>query len=170
MHDSSETKERLLAIVNGESEPETLPETWTSEPYVVPAAIGNDVKFNYVKLDSEQLAEEIKRNPCLWDQFDLKFRSLTLETTRRPLRAMSNWHLALALAAGQVSGVVGSQSGQRFLIKGGTHKEKVRSVSQEVDEENRLTSTTVLTDRFVPVIRAIDFTPGDHFGRVVEIR
>ncbi len=169
-HDNSETKERLLAMVNGELEPETLPESWSAEPYVVPASLGNDVKFNYVKLDSDQLADEIKRNPCLWDQFDLKFRSLALETSRRPLRAMSNWHLAMALAAGQVSGVVRSQSGQQFLIKGGTHKEKVRSVTQEIDEDNRLTSTTVLTDRFVPVIRAIDFTPGPDYARVVEIR
>lgn len=168
--DVSRVKDRLLAIVNGEQEPEVLPQTWTSEPYVIPASIGGDAKFSYVKMDSVQLADEIDRNPCLWDQFDLKFRSIALETTRRPLRKMSNWHLALALAAGQVSGVVRSQSGQEFLIKGGTHKEKVRTVSQEVDDENRLTSTTVLTDRFVPVIRAIDFTPGDNYARVVEIR
>ncbi|HED40444.1 MAG TPA: hypothetical protein ENJ13_08460 [Chromatiales bacterium] len=119
-----------MAIVNGEQEPEVLPQTWTSEPYVVPASVGGDVKFSYVKMGSAQLADEIDRNPCLWDQFDLKFRSIALETTRRPLRKMSNWHLALALAAGQVSGVVRSQSGQQFLIKGGTHKEKVRTVSQ----------------------------------------
>ena len=168
--DTSGTKKRLLSIVNGELELETLPENWTSEPYVVPASLGEDIKFHYVKLDPAQLADEINRNPCLWPQFDLKFRSTALETKRRPLRQMSNWHLALALAAGQVSGVVQSNSGQRFLIKGSTHKEKVRSVTQEVDDDNRLTSITTLTDQFVPVIRAIDLTPGPNYGGVIEIR
>ena len=55
-------------------------------------------------------------------------------------------------------------------MSAGTHEEKVRSVTQEIDEDNRLTSTTVLTDRFVPVIRAIDFTPGPDYARVIEIR
>ena len=169
-HDVTGAKDRLLSIVNGEQEPETLPECWASEPYVVPQSPSGDVKFNYVKVDTAQLADEIKRNPCLWDQFDLKFRSVALETSRRPLRKMSGWHLALSLAAGQVSGVIQSQTGQQFLIKGGTHKEKVRSVSTVVDEDNRRTSTTTLTDRFVPIIRAIDFTPGPDYARVVEIR
>jgi len=169
-NDTSDAKERLLSIVGGEVELDILPEIWSSEPYVVPASLGGDVKFNYMKLDTAQLADEIQRNPCLWNQFELKFRSVALETSRRPLRKMSDWHLALALASGQVSGLVQSKDGQQFLIKGGTHKEKTRSVSTEIDEDNRLTSITTLTDRFVPVIRAIDFTPGPDYARVVEIK
>jgi len=168
--DDPETRSRLLSIVSGELEPETLPETWPQEPYVVPAAAGSEVKFHYVKIDAAQLQEEIRRNPCLWDQFNLKFRHLTLESHRRPLRPLTNWHLALSLAAGQVSGVVQSKDGRRFLIKGGTHKEKMREVRTEIQPDDTVTSTTILTDKFVPTIRAIDFTPGTDFARVVEIR
>jgi len=168
--DKSGAKQRLLSIVAGELEPDELPEQWSLEPYEVPTSPGGEVKFNYTRLDADQLFDETQRNPCLWDQFDLKFRRLALESSRRPLRSMSDWHLALALAAGQVSGLVRSQDGRQFLIKGGTHKEKMREVRQEIQPDNTLTSTTILTDRFVPTIRAIDFTPGPDYARVVEIR
>lgn len=169
-NDDPEMRNRLLSIVSGELEPKILPEAWSQEPYVVPAAPGGEVKFNYVKIDAGQLNEEIRRNPCLWDQFNLKFRRLALESSRRPLRPLSNWHLALSLAAGQVSGVVQSKDGRRFLIKGGTHKEKMREVRTEIQPDDTVTSTTILTDKFVPTIRAIDFTPGPDYARVIEIR
>ncbi len=168
--DGSSSRERLLAIVTGEIEPETLPEVWAGQPYVVPAAMGNEVKFNYVKLDSQQLADEIQRHRCLWDQFDLTFRRHDLENARRPLRKMTDWHLAQALVAGQVSGLVSSRDGRQLLVKGGTHKEKVKEVIQETNPEGAVTSTTIFTDRFVPTIRAIDFTPGANYAQVVEIR
>lgn len=43
----------------------------------------------------------------------------------------------------------------------------------EVEEKanGRITETRILTDRFVPVIRALDFTPDSpDFGRVLVIR
>jgi len=169
-NDDPAIRKRLYSIISGELDPETLPKTWPQEPYVVPAAPGGDVKFNYIKIDAGQLEEEIRRNPCLWDQFHLKFRRLALETSRRPLRPLSSWHLALSLAAGQVSGVVRSKDGRQFLIKGGTHKEKMRDVRKEIQPDNTVTSTTTLTDIFVPTIRAIDFTPGPNYARVIEIR
>lgn len=168
--DTFGTRERLLSIVAGETEPETLPEVWPDLPYVVPAAVGGEVKFNYVKLDAGQLADEIRRHRCLWDQFDLKFRRRDLENARRPLRKMTDWHLAQALVAGQVSGLVRSRDGRQLLVKGGTHKEKVKEVLKETNPEGDVTSTTIFTDRFVPTIRAIDFTPGPDYARVIEIR
>jgi hypothetical protein len=41
---------------------------------------------------------------------------------------MSEWHLSLALAAGQVSGVVESKDGRLLLVKGRTFKEKKETI------------------------------------------
>jgi len=163
-------RQQLIAIGQGEHKPAILPEVWPDTPYAVPAAPSGEVKFNYAKIDAEQLQAEIQRHPCLWDQFDLKFRCLAVEQHRRPLRLLSKWHLALTLAAGQASGKVQSKDGRLFLIKGGTHKEKVKKIEKEIQADNTVTSTTILTDKFVPTIRAIDFTPGPDFARVIEIR
>ena len=83
---------------------------------------------------------------------------------------MSQWHLALALAAGQVTGAVTSPSGRTLLIKGDTFKRKQRSVQTEINDKGEASQTIVLTDVFEPVIRAIDFTPGEQLGNVVTIR
>ncbi|MDH5181133.1 MAG: DUF6094 domain-containing protein [Gammaproteobacteria bacterium] len=163
-------RQHLIAIGLGEQEAAILPEVWEETPYVVPAAPGGEVKFHYAKLDTAQLQAEIQRHRCLWDQFDLKFRHPALEHHRRPLCQLSNWHLALALAAGQVSDVVHSKDGRMFLIKGGTHKEKLREAKSEIQADDSVVNTTVLTDKFVPTIRAIDFTPGPEFSRVIEIK
>jgi len=85
---------------------------------------------------------------------------------RRSLRPF-----ALALAAGQVSGVVRAADGRVYVIKGDTHKEKEAKVEVEEKPNGRITETRILTDRFVPVIRALDFTPGSpSFGQVLVIR
>ena len=46
---------------------------------------------------------------------------------RPPVRELSRWHLALALAlaAGAISGVVRSKSGRILVVKGDTYKDKV---------------------------------------------
>jgi len=36
--------------------------------------------------------------------------------------------------------------------------------------DGSVAETRVLTDKFVPVIRGIDFTPGAKFGSIVTIR
>jgi hypothetical protein len=138
--------------------------------YTVPAAPPGDVRFVAGRLDPRQLADELRRYPCLWDQFELRFARIE-RNHRRPLRALSRWHLALALAAGQVSGVVTSRDGRRFVVKGDTHKEKTTRVEIEETDDGAVRETRILTDRFVPVIRAIDFTPGSKsFGQIITIR
>jgi hypothetical protein len=126
------------------------------------------VKFTYTVVEPEQLAEEVRRLPGLWSQFELRFAQRA-QPHRPPLRALSRWHLALALAAGQVSGPVRSDDGRVFVVKGDTHKEKVAKVEIE-ETDDSVTEIRTLTDVFVPTIRAIDFTPGPGFGRVLTIR
>lgn len=159
----------MLESVN-EMPPPVLPEDWPHAPYEVPAALPGEMTFVYSRLEPRQLADELRRHRGLWERFTPVF-GMTSHRRRRPLRALSDWHLALALAAGQVSGVVQAGDGRVYVIKGDTHKEKEARTEVEEKPNGDLLETRILTDRFVPVIRALDFTPGSpDFGRVLVIR
>jgi hypothetical protein len=167
--DARRVSRQLQAIGQGDLPP-VLPETWSDAPYVIPAITENALTFYSATLDAKQVEEEIGRYPCLWPQFADKFSALA-RPTRRPLMALSPWHLALALAAGQVAGVVTSKDGRQYLIKGDTHKEKVRSSSFERAERGETVEVITQLDRFIPVIRALDMTPhSSQFGDVLTIR
>lgn len=162
---------RLEAIGRGELPPE-LPEYWHGDPYLVPAITDESgFSFTAIRLDVEQLAAEVNRlgHSTLWPQFSSMF-SHGGQTHRRPLRNLSSWHLALALAAGQISGIVRSRDGRTLLIKGNTFKEKEVSVERAERADGSVAETRIMTDKFVPVIRGIDFTPGLSFGEIVTIR
>ena len=167
---NSALQKQLEAVGAGQLA-EVLPEHWSAEPYRVPAAPAEPIAFTVVRLDPAQLAKEIAANASgsLWPQFARHFGS-SLQVMRRPLRDLSRWHLALALAAGQISGVVQSADGRRLLIKGDTFKDKDIQRSYEAGSDGEITETTVATDKFVPCITGIDFTPGPHFGELVTIR
>ncbi len=160
----------LEAIGRGE-QPETLPEDWRDDPYLVPGMTeGAEFSFRALRLDAAQLEAEIDRlaGHTLWPRFPALFTS-TQTPNRPPLRAMSKWHLALALAAGQIGGVIRSRTGRTLLIKGDTFKEKETRVEYEERQDGSVAETRILTDRFVPVIRAIDLTPGPGYGDIVTI-
>ena len=163
---------KRLELVGGGTLPPGLPEQWCDEPYLVPQA-GDEAAFafNAISLDAAQLAEEVHRlaGNTLWPQLGATFTSAA-RPHRRPLRNLSRWHLALALAAGQISGVVEAQDGRRLLIKGDTFKDKATQVDRVTRDDGSSQETTVATDIFVPVIRGIDFTPGPTFGDIVTIR
>jgi hypothetical protein len=121
-------------------------------------------------MDGRQLEAEIQAHGGLWSQFDVKFERSTA-TQRRPLRALSNWHLALALAAGQVAGVVRSGDGRVYIIKGDTHKDKRVKVEMEERGKDKFAEVRIAADIFVPVIRAIDVTPSsESIGSILTIR
>lgn len=163
--------ERLLAFGRGEDQ-ETLPSAWPHAPYPIPSAPPVDsFHFTVTRLDARQLQAELDAGLAqgsLWPRFA---EHLCPRATRpkRPLRAMTDWHLALALAAGQISGIVHSREGRRLLIKGRTHKRKDMQVLHETASDGTVSETRVLTDRFVTVIRAIDLTPGPGLGQVLTI-
>lgn len=167
----SATVRRLEAIGRGELPPE-LPECWTEEPYRVPAMTDPQAfAFTVTRVDAAQLAEELQRyrSHTLWPQFGRVFGGRVV-APRRPLAEMSPWHLALALAAGEIAGVVRAADGRVMLVKGDTFKEKDRKVEFSTDEQGQVQETVTLTDRFVPAIKAIDFTPGPAYGDIVTIR
>jgi hypothetical protein len=167
--DVTSVREALAAVGEGYLPPE-LPAVWPYEPYTVPAAPAGEVTFVQTRLDARQLQEVISEHRCLWERFDVLFGSTGL-APRRPLRALSPWHLGLTLAAGQVSGIVTAKDGRVYVIKGDTHKEKEVKVEHEVNHKGDVRETRIHTDRFVPVIRALDFTPDSPtFGRALQIR
>ncbi|QNM95501.1 DUF6094 domain-containing protein [Chitinimonas koreensis] len=170
--DSPDTKlaARLEAIGRGEL-PEILPTNWHLQPYRVPPAPAEALRFQAIRIDGRQLADELGRTAqhTLWPQFDHYFGARTLPH-RRPLCEPSDWHLAYALAAGQLSGEVSAPDGRRFLITGDTYKERTSQVAFEENDDGDLVEVRTLTDKFVPVIVALDFTPGPGYGDVVTIR
>lgn len=157
------TKALLEAVGRGEEIPR-LPEQWTEAPYVVPPITAMEPKFHYTGLDARQLAEELAGCPSLWDRFPVHFAA-GATVHRRPATAMRPWHLALGLAAGQISGEVKAEDGRVLIVQGHTRKEQM--VTTTTDEEGDVTITR--TDRFVPEIRAWDFTPGQSFGELIHI-
>lgn len=159
----------------GELKEQILPEVWADAPYVVPgselqAGAEGGFDFRAVRIDAEQLSDELHRiePQLLWNGFEQTFNQVRA-LARRPLRDMSRWHLALALAAGQVTGVIRSEGGRTLLIKGDTYKRKERTKTVAVDEDGNVSETVTMLDKFVPVISAIEFTPGPYQGRVIRI-
>lgn len=173
--ESQELKHYLLSIGQGEIVPESLPED-DSEIldetfyYTVPPIVDNKINFQYVKMDPEQLQDEISQQPVLWQRFDLIFRNVMVKK-RQPLRQLTDWHMALMLAAGHVNGVVTSEDGSKtFVIKGDTHKKKDVKVTRNENNDGSVSEVRTATDKFVPVIRAFDFTPGKSYGSIIMIQ
>ncbi len=161
----------MLETVGRGELPDTLPDYWAEEPYLVPGVVESaEFAFRALRVDAAQLASELGRLVAhtLWPRFPAMF-STAQTPNRPPLRAMSRWHLALALAAGQIGGVIRSRTGRTLLIKGDTFKEKDTQVEYEERRDGTVSETRILTDRFVPVIRAIDLTPGPGYGDIVTI-
>lgn len=170
-HPRKEVLEMLTRAQAGEFKDRVLPEAWHGQRYQVPSVPeGSEFDFHAVRLDGPQLAGELDKwsSSLLWPSFETCFNQVQGEH-RRPLRDMTKWHLALALAAGQVTGRIESKAGRVFLIKGDTFKKKERTVTVDVNEKGETSETVVMLDKFVPVINAIEFTPGDRLGQIVKI-
>jgi protein-L-isoaspartate O-methyltransferase len=164
------TRGLLLQIGQGETPAEELPVEWPFLPYIVPAAQAEPEHFYRVTMEPEQFAEEVGRLQGLWPSLDTHLGAAQ-QALRPPARALSHWHLALALAAGAISGVVKSRNGRVLVVKGDTHKEKTSAVEFTERDDGSISETRILTDKFVPVIRAWDMTPGSPTrGQVLTIR
>lgn len=160
----------LMAIGHGDVESEELPVAWPFELYTVPSSPIEPEHFYRVTLDPAQFADEVQRLQGLWPSVDTHLGAAQ-QTLRPPARALSQWHLALALAAGAISGVVTSSTGKVLVVKGDTHKEKTLRTEYTERDDGSVAETRILTDKFVPVIRAWDMTPGSATrGEVLTIR
>jgi len=165
-------RDHLMTIGTGDLKPDVIPKEWPDEQkYLVPAVINKHIKFYAVRVDKRQLADVISQVPTLWDQMGLMFR-YDGTAHRPPLCKPYDWHLAIMLAAGQISGVVKSNDDRIWVIKGDTFKDK--SVKEEVEHNSKgeiSGSKRICTDRFVPTIRAWDFTHNSEtFGMSMIIK
>jgi Uncharacterised methyltransferase family (DUF6094) len=164
--------------------PEMLPEMWKDAPYVIPAyqagkasvakgAASAAPHFKTVRITWDGIEWEAQRlrKSTLWPQFELRFAQ-SKSAHRRPLTELRPWHLALALAAGQIQGVVTSKSGRQLLVKGDTFKARSEKVLHEASgsKDGDVVQKRIYTDKFVPSIRAIEFTPGEQYGNLVTIQ
>ncbi|PRB81545.1 DUF6094 domain-containing protein [Pseudomonas sp. MYb185] len=162
-------RDRLRAVAADLQAAEELPASWPWEPYVVLPAVNELEHFCRVSLEPEQFADEIGRLRGFWPDFMLHFGQTGIQP-RPPVRELSNWHLALALAAGAISGVVHSKTGRVLVLKGDTYKDKVRKTEFTEDADGNVSEVRILTDRFIPIIRAWDMTPDSpDRGRVLTI-
>lgn len=168
------TKAALQPLIDAQASEDgapMIPDSWELEPYVIPALqVDQEFDFHAVQIDAEQLGEELAKysSSLLWEGLSSHFCQAGA-ACRPPLRDLTPWHLALALAAGQVVGTIKGEGGRTLLIKGDTYKRKERKVSVEFDDKGNATQTTVMLDRFVPVINAIEFTPDERLGQIVNI-
>ena len=123
-------------------------------------------RFEMVRPDQVQLEKVFNTHNGLWPTFTVQFNPLRRQCVPRPLKRLSPWHLSLSLAAGQIAGKVVSNDGTRtLLVKGGT--QKVQRTVTSIDEHQTITTKI---DQFQPLIRAIELTPGEDFGRIVIIQ
>jgi hypothetical protein len=160
----------MLSIGLGDVQADELPAEWPHLPYVIPSTQTPPEHFFRVSMEPEQFAAEVHRLQGQWPLMEVHFGS-GQKAQRRPARALSKWHLALALAAGAISGVVRSKNGRTLVVKGDTHKEKAQVTEYTERDDGSIAETRVLTDKFVPVIRAWDTTPGSlTCGQVLTIR
>jgi len=160
----------LLQIGQGDVQADELPQNWPFEPYLVPASQSEPEHFYRVTLEPAQFADEVGKLQGLWPMRDTHLGAAQ-QTMRPPARALSHWHLALALVAGAISGVVKSKTGKVLVVKGDTHKEKNLHCEYAERDDGSIAETRILTDKFVPVIRAWDMTPySPTRGEVLTIR
>lgn len=166
---STAIRERLLQVGHGDVEADELPSDWTLSPYTVPPSPSEPEYFYRITMEPEQFAAEVGRLRGLWPSLDTHLGA-SQQLPRPPARALSQWHLALALAAGAISGVVTSKTGKVLVVKGETFKAKSSSTQYTELEDGSISETRILIDRFVPLIRAWDMTPTSlTFGQVLDI-
>ena len=144
-----------------------------SKPMYFTPDIRSEAPLVLTKMEATQLSTELHQagtSRGMWNDFDVLFRS-SAYSTRRPAMDLSKWHLALALASGQVTGLVESNDGNsRLLIRGNTHKEKkVETVVNDSGDGN-VSETRIHTDRFISVIKGIDTSRSPTYGDIVTIR
>lgn len=155
---AKEIRQKLLGVGQGYVDAPVLPQTWSDQPYVVPPALQELEHFYRVTLEPEQFSQEVAELEGLWPEFDAVFNA-GRGALRRPAHSLSNWHLALSLAGGAISGVIKAKSGRVLVVKGDTHKEKVLKTEYCERDDGSIAETRILTDKFIPVIKAWDLTP-----------
>ncbi|RUT66514.1 SAM-dependent methyltransferase [Morganella morganii] len=162
-------RQSLMAIGKGDETAPLLPELWSSR-YCVPVVRQELKHFYRVTMEPVQLAEDIVQVQGLWPTFASQL-CIQPQLPRPPAKRLSRWHLALALAAGAITGVITSPTGRTLVVRGDTYKTKNRKTEFTEDDDGNITETIMMTDCFIPAISAWDMTPDSEiFGQLIAIR
>lgn len=164
-------KALFKSIFDGDFMPEDVSMVEDGPLYNVPMANVPEIKAFYkLPFTQGEFEESLNNVPGLWADKQTFTQSLH-KSQRRPLCQMSDWHLSLALAAGEIAGVVTSQTGKTYVIKGDTYKVQTKTTETKSDENGEnVEMITTLTDRFIPSIKAWDFTThSTTFGSLLVI-
>lgn len=158
------------AIYQGDLKAEELPQDWPYEPYLVPSSKAELQHFYQITMDPAELAREIGRLGGLWPDFNL-YMKYKQSVPRPPVTKPRDWHIAMALSAGEISGPIHSpETGQTLIVKGDTHKEKVEHTEWKTEQDGSKTFIRTLIDKFVPVIKAWDMTDDSPYkGKIITI-
>ncbi|MGJ8517598.1 DUF6094 domain-containing protein [Carnimonas bestiolae] len=165
-----QVRRNLMDVGTGDTVPAVIPEAVECDRYTVPRVQRSDLPAFYrATLEREQFAREIQRLEGLWRDFTPTFWSGGVRQ-RPPLRPLSQWHLALSLAAGAISGIIRSPEGRVLAVKGDTFKDKSSKTDLTEDAQGNEMEQVITTDRFVPVIKAWDMTQGaESLGQLLTI-
>lgn len=169
LNDKNKVKAFFKTIFEGIFIPQEI--SVTDKPiYEIPGSFSEIKSFYQLSFTDDEFVQEIKKIGGLWKDFDIFFKGI-YQNKRQPLCQMSDWHLSLALAAGEINGIIESDdTGKTYIIKGDTYKTKVKKVEKVYDDEENYTIQTFLTDKFMPSIKAWDMTIGsDTFGNLLDI-
>jgi len=106
----------LLQVGQGETQAEELPGDWPFLPYTVPA-MQTEPSISTASRSSPSSSPRkfIACKGC--GPRSTRTSGPRSNSLRPPARALSHWHLALALAAGAISGVVTSKTGKVLVVK-----------------------------------------------------
>ncbi|WP_392562278.1 DUF6094 domain-containing protein [Orbus sturtevantii] len=169
LEQKNEVKSLFKSIYEGQFVPQDI-DTCDPDLYRVPEPKDPEIKAFYkLSFTQDEFEEGLNQFQGLWADRNAFSQSMS-KTKRQPLRQMSDWHLSLALAAGEISGVVTSQTGKTYVIKGDTYKTQTKKTEIKCDDDDNVETITTLTDKFIPSIKAWDFTPySDSFGSLLVI-
>ncbi|WP_392560306.1 DUF6094 domain-containing protein [Orbus mooreae] len=171
LEQKNHVKALFKTIFDGEFMPKEVGEGICERRYSVPEPNEPEIKAFYkLPFTQGEFEESLNHVLGLWTDKQAFTQSLH-KSQRRPLCQMSDWHLSLALAAGEIAGVVNSQTGKTYVIKGDTYKVQTKTTETKSDENGEnVEMITTLTDKFIPSIKAWDFTPhSTTFGSLLVI-
>lgn len=148
-----------------------LPETGVVDKYFIKGNFKSKLDFYSVNLVPQNLVDYGILKQGILSNSSAIFNNIEFKPSK-PLTKLSDWHMALLLASGEVSGLVEGSDGSKLLVKGSTYKDKKVTESVEIDESTGdITYISSSVDRFVPNIKAIDLTKGStNYGRIIDIK
>ena len=162
----------VLAVLKKAVEnPEKVPSINEYQDVSVGVDSGKDLSkeiFHLVNVNPDVLKDSVK-DAGHWQCMTALF-SVQAQPIKPSAMPLGDWHIALALAAGQLNGILETNDRRRFFIKGAT--EKQYSTSETIDEREESTVHKVITkESFVAVIKGIDLTEGStNYGETFIIQ